>query len=72
MKKLIMAAMTATCIALCAAVWPQSNAVGETPAPIPTLAVSAPEATVAELKTEAEPAPLTEKEEAVDPQTKDF
>ena len=62
MKKLIMAAMTATCIALCAAVWPQSNAVGETPAPIPTLAVSAPEATVAEREEKIEATPPSEKE----------
>lgn len=68
MKKLIMTAVITACIALCAAVWPKSEAVEETPAPTPTLAVSAPEATVAELKTEVETAPLAEKENESAPQ----
>ena len=72
MKKVITATVVAACIALSAAVWPQSKAVEKTLAPTITPAVRAPEATVAKLKTEAEPAPLTEKEETVDPQTKDF
>ena len=69
MKKLIMAAMIAACIALCAAMWPQSEAIEKTPAPIPIPAVSAPEATVAELKTEVESALLSEEEKTVDSQT---
>ena len=68
MKKFIMATVIAACIALCAAVWPQSKAVEETPAPPPTPAVCAPEAAVAELKTEDQTTPTSEKEkEAVPP-----
>ena len=68
MKKLIMAPVIAACIALCAAVWPQSKVVEETPAPIPTTAVCAPEAAVAGLKTEVQTTPTSEKEkEAVPP-----
>ena len=33
MKKFVIAAMIAACIALCTAVWLHGNAVGETPAP---------------------------------------
>ena len=62
MKKLIMATVIAACIALYAAVWPQSNAPEETPAPPPTPAVCATEATVAELKTEVQTTPPAEKE----------
>ena len=70
MKKLIMATVIATCLALCAAVWPQNEAVEKT-TPIPTQipAVSAPEATVAELKTEVEIVPPTEKEKVEVPQS---
>ena len=68
MKKFIMATVITACIALCAAVWPQSKAVEETPAPIPTTAVCTPEATVAEPKMEVETTSLAEKEkEAVLP-----
>ena len=35
MKKFIMATVIAACIALCAAVWPQSKVVKETPVPPP-------------------------------------
>lgn len=68
MKKFIIATMITTCLALCAVVWPQSKVAEETPAQAQTPAVSAPEATVAELKTEVETAPLTEKENAIAPQ----
>ena len=68
MKKLIMTTVIAACIALCAAVWPKSEAVEEIPAPTPPPAVCAPETTVAELKTEVETAPPTEKEKAITPQ----
>lgn len=69
MKKLIMATVIAACIALCAAVWPQSKAVEETPAPSPTSAVCAPEAAIAECNTEVETAPSAEKEKEVAPPT---
>ena len=59
MKKLIIVTMIAACVALCAAVWPHGNAVKETPAPVAETAVSAKEATVAEIE---EPTTLAEKE----------
>ena len=68
MKKLIMTTVIAACLALCAAVWPQSEVVEKTPVPTPTPAVYAPETTVAGLKTEVETAPLAEKEKAITPQ----
>ena len=68
MKKFIMATVIAACIALCAAVWPQSKVVEETPVPTSTPAVCAPEATVAELKTELQTTPPAEKEKTVMPQ----
>ena len=63
-KKIIIAATFATCLALCAAVWTQSEVVEETPLPSESPAVYAPKATVEELKTEAETASPTEKEKA--------
>ena len=71
MKKFIMATVIAACIALCAAVWPQSKVVKETPVPPPTPAVCAPEGTVAKLKTEAKTTPLAEKEKEAIPQTEE-
>ena len=68
MKKLIMTTVIAACLALCAAVWPQSEAVEETPVPTQIPAVSAPEATVAELKTEVEATPSAEKDKTKVPQ----
>lgn len=59
MKKLIIVTMIAACVALCAAVWPHGNAVEETPVPAAETAVSAKEATIAEIE---EPATLAEKE----------
>lgn len=59
MKKFVIAAMIAACIALCTAVWLHGNAVGETPAPAAETTVSAKEATVGEIE---EPAALAEKE----------
>ncbi len=67
-KKIIIAATFATCLALCAAVWTQIEAVEETPLPSESPAVYAPKATVEELKTEAETASPTEKEKAEIPQ----
>lgn len=69
MKKFIMATMIAACIALCAAVWPQSKAPEETPASPPMPAVCAPEAPVAELKTEIKTTPPAEKEKEAFPPT---
>ena len=68
MKKLIMTTVIAACLALCAAVWPQTKAVEEIPTTTQTPAVSAPEATVAELKTEVGATPSAEKEKAEVPQ----
>ena len=67
MKKFIMATVIAACIALCAAVWPQSKVVKETPVPPPTPAVCATEATVAELKAEVQTTPPAEKEKEAVP-----
>ena len=67
-NRITIAAVFTACLALCAAVWPQAETVGETPTPHQTPAVSAPEATVVELKTEAETALPSEKEKAVIPQ----
>ena len=64
MKKFVIAAMIAACIALCTAVRLHGNAVGETPVPAAENAVSAKEATVAEIE---EPATLAEKEKGTIP-----
>ena len=69
MKKFITATVIAACIALCAAVWPQSKVVKETHVPSPTPAVCATEAAVAELKTEVQTTPTSEKEKEASPQT---
>ena len=61
MKKLIMVTVIAACLALCAAVWPQTEVVEKTPTSAPTPAVSAPEPPVEELKTKVEAAPQTKK-----------
>lgn len=63
-KRIIVTATITACLALCATVWPQAVMVEETPAPISIPAVTAPEATVEELKT----APLAEKEKIEVPQ----
>ena len=59
MKKLIIVTLITTCAALCAAVWPHNNATEQTPVPAAETAVSAKEATVAEIE---EPTALAEKE----------
>ena len=61
MKKLIIVALITTCVALCAAVWPHNNATEQTPVPATETAVSAKEATVAEIE---ERVALAEKEKA--------
>ena len=68
MKKLIMTTVIAACLALCAAVWPQTKAVEEIPTTTQTPAVNAPEATVAELKTEVGATPSAEREKTEVPQ----
>ena len=68
MKKLITTAMIATCLALCAAVWPQTTTVEETPLLAPAPAVTAPEPPVAGVKLEAEIDPSTEKGKDETPQ----
>ena len=67
-KRLITTAAIAACFALCAAVWPQAEMVKETAVPTSTPAVTAPKATIAELKTKVETAPLAEKEKTEIPQ----
>ena len=67
-KRIIVTAAIAVCFALCAAVWPQPETVKETPLPSEMTAVTAPEATVEELKTEVKTAAPTEKEKAEIPQ----
>lgn len=62
MKRLITAVIIATCLALCAAVWPQTTTVEETPLPVLIPAVTAPEPPAAGVKLEAEIDPPTEKE----------
>ena len=59
-KRIIIAAAITACLALCAAMWPQAETVGETPA------VIVPEAAVVELKTEAETALPSEKRKDCD------
>lgn len=67
-KRIIIAAAITACLALCAAMWPQAETVGETPAPPQTPAVSAPEPIVAEAKLETEIDLPPEKEKAATPQ----
>lgn len=67
-KRIIIAAAFTACLALCAAMWSQAETIEETPALPQTPAVSAPEATVVELETEAEKALPSEKEKAAIPQ----
>lgn len=68
MKKFITAAMITTCLALCAAVWPQTEMVEETPVPPQTPAVSAPKQTVTEVDLEAVIALPAEEEKSATPQ----
>lgn len=68
-KRIIIAAAFTACLALCAAVWPQTaTVVKRTPAPTQAPAVSAPEPIVAEVKLETESDLPTEKEKATTPQ----
>ena len=56
-NRITIAAVFTACIALCAAVWPQAETVGEIPELPQTPAVSAPEATVAEREQKFEATP---------------
>lgn len=67
-RYIVTAAVFAACLALCAAVWPQSETIEETPAPIPAATVSAPEPTIEAIATEAEITLLTEEEKIEVPQ----
>ena len=61
-KRIIVTAAITACLALCAAVWPQTEKVEKTPTPPQSPAVSAPEATVAEREEKFEATPPSEKE----------
>ena len=64
-KRIIIAAAFTACLALCAAVWPQTaTVVKRTLAPTQAPAVSAPEAAVAEREEKFKAAPPSEKEKA--------
>lgn len=67
-KYIIPAAVFAACLALCAAVWPQNEAVEETPAPLRASVVSAPEPTVEDIASEIEITPPAEEEKFEIPQ----
>lgn len=45
-KRIIVTAAITACLALCAAVWPQTEKVGKTPAPSETAAVTTPQPTL--------------------------
>ncbi len=62
MKKLIIVTVFITCLALCAAVWPQTGTAEETPTYPQASAVSTPEPTAADANSEAEIIPPAEKE----------
>lgn len=69
MKKLIIGTAFIACLALCAAVWPQTEATGETtPAPLQVTAVSTPEPAVEDIAAGAENTPPTEEEKIEIPQ----
>ena len=67
MKKHIMVIIIAACLALCAAVWPQGEVVGETPKPTQTTAVNTPEVPVVPPEEKAKALPHTEKENTEPP-----
>lgn len=61
-KRIIVTAAITACLALCAAVWPQTEKVGKTPAPSETAAVTTPRSTLPEPEELILPA-ITEKQE---------
>ena len=68
-KRIIIATAFTACLALCAAVWPQTEKVGKTPAPSETAAVTTPRSTLPEPEELILPA-ITEKQESEMPETK--
>lgn len=62
-NRIIIAAAFTACLALCAAVWPQTEKVGETPTPSETTAVIAPQPTLPEAEKAVLPV-VTEKQES--------
>lgn len=70
MKKLIIVTVSIACLALCAAVWPQTGTVEKTPTPFQANAASASEPTAEDAASEAE-ITLPAEEEKIDiPQPK--
>ena len=66
-NRIIITATFAACLALCAAVWPQAETVGETPTPSETTAVIAPQPTLPEAEKPVLPV-VTEKKETEMPE----
>ena len=62
-KRIIVTAAITACLALCAAVWPQTEKVGKTPAPSETAAVTTPRSTLPEPEELILPE-ITEKQES--------
>ena len=62
-KRIIIAAAFTACLALCAAVWPQTEKVGKTPTPSETAAVTTPRPTLPEPEELILPE-ITEKQES--------
>ena len=62
-NRIIIAAAFTACFALCAAVWPQTEKVGKTPAPSETTAVTTPRPTLPEAEKPVLPV-VTEKKES--------
>ena len=68
-RRFIVTTAITACLALCAAVWPQTEKVGKTPAPSETAAVTAPQPTLPEAEKPVLPV-VTEKKETEMPETK--
>ena len=68
MKKRIIVTVSIACLALCAAVWTQSETVRETPAPFQITAASTPGPIVEDIASEAEATPPAEEEKIEIPQ----
>ena len=62
-RRFIVTTAITACLALCAAVWPQTEKVGKTPAPSETTAVTTPRPTLPETEELVLPA-ITEKQES--------
>ena len=68
-NRIIIATAITACLALCAAVWPQTEKVWKTPVPSETAAVTTPRSTLPEPEELILPA-ITEKQESEMPETK--